>query len=525
MKKNDLSLLFTLLFLSFSFLSPARQLPPDIDAYVTKAMQTFRVPGISLAIVKDGRVLLAKGYGVKETGGNKKVDAHTLFCIASNSKAFTATALGLLVEEGKISWDDPVINYLPWFRMSNPYVTRNMTIRDLLVHHSGLGLGAGDLLQFPPSDLTRKEMTEKLRYVPLKTSFRSTFAYDNILYLVAGEVIYAVSGMSWEDFIKTRILDKIGMKESIDRISQFSRQSNIAVSNIPFEGKIIANPGFPGNELTNASNPAGGIASNAIDMSKWLLTQLDSGRAPNGIRLFKPITTQALWNMVTPIPIAKAPPLLQPEQKHFFGYGLGFFLQDYRGYKMVWHTGGLAGFVSKVTLIPELHLGICVLTNQESGAAFSSITNHILDYYMHAPPFDWLQAYKQYVTAREKYIGNTVNEQRAQRDSTTGPSLPLKKYAGTYHDAWYGDINIKWENDHLMMQFSHTPGLSGKMIHWQYDTFIVRWKDRPLRADAFITFSLHPDGSIYEARMKAVSPATDFSYDFQDLLLLPSSQN
>lgn len=510
-----------LVFLLSSFLSPAQQLPRDLDAFVKKVMDTFRVPGLSLAIVKDGKVLLTKGYGVKEVGGTNKVDAHTLFCIASNSKAFTATALGMLVEAGEIKWEDPVIDYLPWFRMSNPYVTKNITIRDLLVHRSGLGLGASDLLQFPPSDYSRREMTEKLRFVPLKTSFRSTFAYDNILYLVAGEVIHAVSGMTWEDFIKTHILETTGMTESIDRISQFGRQANAAVSNIPFEGKIIANPGFSNNELTDASNPAGGIASNAVDMSKWLLTQLDSGRAPNGTKLFTPAVTHALWNMVTPIPISKISPLLEPEQKHFFGYGLGFFLQDYRGHKMVTHTGGLAGFVSKVTMIPGLNLGICILTNQESGAAFMSLTNHLLDYYMHVPPFDWLAGYKKLIDMRDAYYHKMDKNQQTSRDSTAGPSLPLQKYEGAYHDAWYGDILIKWENHHLIMQFSHTPGLTGKMIHWQYDTFIVRWNDRQLRADAFVTFSLNPNGSIREARMKAVSPATDFSYDFQDLLLLP----
>lgn len=511
-----------LLLISFTCFS--QQLPPELDTYVQKVMQTFHVPGVSLAIVKDGKVILTKGYGVKEAGKNNAVNDHTLFCIASNSKAFTATALGILAEEGKIHWNDPVINYLPWFRMSNPYVTTHITIRDLLVHHSGLGLGAGDLLQFPPSNYTRKEMTEKLRYVPLKTSFRNNFAYDNILYLVAGEVIHTASGMTWEEFIRKNILNKIGMTESVDRISQFNHQPNVAVSNIPFESKVIANPGFPGNELTDASNPAGGIASNAVDMSKWLITQLDSGRAPNGDQLFRSETTDALWNLVTPIAVPTLPEILKPEQMNFYGYGLGFFLQDYRGYKMVWHTGGLSGFVSKVTMIPTLKLGICVLTNQESGAAFDAITNHILDYYMHAPAYDWIGSYQKLLQRRESGVGQYLEKINAGRDSTAGPSLLLTKYAGAYHDDWYGDIGITIENNHLVMKFGHTPDLTGDMVHWQYDTFIVHWRDRELRADAFVTFALNPDGSIYEARMKAVSPATDFSYDFQDLLLKPVSK-
>lgn len=497
----------------------AQSLPPELDQYVSQVMKTFEVPGVSLAIVKDGKVLLTKGYGVKELGKPDKVDAHTLFCIASNSKAFTATALGLLVQEGKLEWDKPVIDYLPAFRMSNDYVTSNMTIRDLLVHHSGLGLGASDLLQFPPSSYNREDMVYKLRYVPLKTSFRQTFAYDNILYLVAGEVIQAVSGQSWEDFIKTRILEPVGMTESVDAISELTKQPNYAISHAPVNGKIVPVTSFPKGNLQDASNPAGGIASNAVDMSKWLITQLDSGRMPSGKRLFDTRLTRNLWSLVSPIPIGQVPDYLAPLKRNFYGYGLGFFLQDYRGYKMVWHTGGLTGFVSKVTMIPELGLGICVLTNQESGAAFSSITNHILDYYMKAVPFDWLAAYKRLVDDNEAQVNAYVEKQNNARDSAAGPSLPLKNYAGQYHDAWYGDIDITMENNHLVMQFSHTPDLRGEMIHWQYDTFLVRWDDRTLRADALITFSLNPDGSIAEARMEAASPATDFSYDFQDLLL------
>ena len=526
MLKKITHFIFCLLyFLSASLVCFSQQLPPGLDNHIKNVMQSFEVPGVSIAIVKDGRVVLTKGYGVKEAGKNDPVDAHTLFCIASNTKAFTATALGMLVEEGKVKWGDPVINYLPWFRMSDPYVTTHMTIRDLLVHRSGLGLGASDLLQFPPSDYNRKEMTEKLRDVPLKTSFRNNFAYDNILYLVAGEVIHAASGMSWEEFIKKNILDKAGMTESTDRISQFDRQHDVAVSNISFEGKVIPNPGFPSNELTDASNPAGGIASNSVDMSKWLLTQLDSGKAPNGARLFLPETTEALWNLVTPISVSQLPSELKPEQMNFSGYGLGFFLQDYRGYKMVWHTGGLSGFVSKVTMIPALHLGICVLTNQESGAAFSAITNYILDYYMKAPSFDWLKSYREVLGKDKSNLNDYLSRQSAARDSSAGPSLPLGKYTGVYHDAWYGDIDISMEKDHLVMRFSHTPDLTGDMVHWQYDTFVVHWRDRELRADAFVTFSLDPDGSIYEARMKAFSPATDFSYDFQDLLLKPVVHN
>src|SRR5436190_2563089 len=193
--------------------------PRDFDAYVARVMSTFEVPGIAIAIVKDGRVLLAKGYGVRKLGDPTPVDDHTLFGIASNTKAFTATAIGILVEEGKLEWDAPVINYLPWFQMYDPFVTREITIRDLLVHRSGLGLGAGDLLWWPTSTYDRKEIARRLRYIKPETSFRSAYAYDNVLYSVAGEVIEAVSGQTWEDFVSSRILARVGMTGSSVRHS------------------------------------------------------------------------------------------------------------------------------------------------------------------------------------------------------------------------------------------------------------------------------------------------------------------
>jgi CubicO group peptidase (beta-lactamase class C family) len=215
-------------------LVPARGLaqsaaaPPDLDAYVARAMKTFDVPGLALAIVKDGQVVAAKGYGVRKLGEPAPVDAQTLFGIASNTKVITATALGLLVEEGKIEWDAPVVRYLPWFQMWDPFVTREITIRDLLVHRSGLGLGAGDLLWWPASTYDRKEIARRLRFIKPVASFRSAYAYDNVLYLVAGEVIEAMSGQSWEDFVRSRILARVGMTTSNVRHSDAARGGNSA---------------------------------------------------------------------------------------------------------------------------------------------------------------------------------------------------------------------------------------------------------------------------------------------------------
>jgi CubicO group peptidase (beta-lactamase class C family) len=497
------------------------QLPRDLDAYVARVMQTFEVPGIALAVVKDGRVVLARGYGVRALGNPTPVDDRTLFGIASNTKAFTATALGLLVEEGKLQWDAPVINYLPWFQMYDPFVTRELTIRDLLVHRSGLGLGAGDLLWWPASTYDRKEIARRLRYIKPTTSFRTAYAYDNVLYSVAGEVIEAVSGQTWEDFVGTRILARVGMTGSAVRYSAGGAGGNVATPHAPIEGRLR-----PVAPLASENvNPAGGINSSAADIAKWLIVQLDSGRLAEGARLFSQRTARELWSVVTPIRPGNPPAELAPLRANFLGYALGFNVRDYRGWKVVTHTGGLPGYVSRLTLVPDQKLGIAVFTNQESGEAFEAITWRLLDQFLGAPlpPTDWVAAYRTLKLRGDSAVAAQERAAVAKRDTASRPSLGLEKYAGAYRDAWYGDVTIALESDKLVMRFSHTPSLTGDLEHFQYDTFIARWRDRELRADAYVTFALKPDGSIEQVRLAAVSPATDFSFDFQDLALVPQS--
>ena len=480
-------------------------------------MKTFEVPGVALAIVKDDAVVVAKGYGVRRLGDPAPVDAKTLFGIASNTKVFTATALGMLVEEQKIEWDAPVIRYLPGFAMWDPYVTRELTVRDLLVHRSGLGLGAGDLLWWPSSTYDRKEIARRLRYIQPATSFRTAYAYDNVLYLVAGELIEAISGQSWETFVSTRILAKVGMTGSNVRHSAAAAGGNVATTHAPIDGTVKPIAPFDSDN----TNPAGGINSSAEDMAKWLRVQLARGKLPDGSRLFSEATGLQLATIVTPMPIGDPPPELLPLKANFRGYALGLDIRDYRGHKLVSHTGGLPGYVSRVAMIPDLNVGVAVLTNQESTMAFDAIVLRILDHYLEAAPFDWIEAFSKVRGQMEAAAKQGSARDSAARDRASRPSLPIAKYAGTYRDAWYGDISITESGGTLAIQFSHTPLLTGTLEHWQHDTFIVRWRDRELRADAYVTFALNPDGSIDQAKMKAVSPDTDFSYDFQDLLLKP----
>lgn len=330
-------------------------------------------------------------------------------------------------------------------------------------------------------------------------------------------MIEAVSGFSWEEFVQRRILDVVGMTTSNVRHSEAETGANRATPHARIDGVVrVVKPFASGN-----TNPAGGINSNAEDMAKWMLVQLDSGRVGAEKRLFSPRTTVELWGLVTPIPIGNPPPELAPLRANFNGYALGFGVRDYRGYKMVTHTGGLPGYVSRVALLPEVKAGVTVLTNQESGAAFNAIVYYVLDRLINAPKHDWLAAYSA-VTKRQQASEEAAEKTIiASRAKDAKPSLPLEKYAGIYRDAWYGDIIIEKQGGAMTIRFAKTPALVGDFVHWQYDTFIARWHDRELRADAYVTFALNPDGTIDQVKMKAVSPATDFSFDFHDLLLKP----
>jgi CubicO group peptidase (beta-lactamase class C family) len=516
MKRVRLLFLF-IAIIAATFAQPAAL--SDLDAYALQAIKTFEIPGISVAVVKDGEVVLAKGYGVRKLGENTPVDAHTLFGIGSNTKAFTTAALGMLVDEGKLSWDDAAISRLPGFQMYDPYVTREMTIRDLLTHRSGLGLGAGDLLFFPPSTYTRDEIIGKLRYIKPATSFRSKYAYDNLLYLVAGQIIAAVSGKQWPDFIRERILGPVNMTETDLSIVELRQASDVATPHAKVDGSVQP---IAAANIDNSA-PAGAINSSATDMAKWMIVQLNGGRisADPERRLFKASTGREMWSAQTILPVGEPPPGLEALRSNFAAYGLGWGLAEYRGHKQVGHTGGLPGYVSKVTMIPDLKLGVVVLTNQENGGAMSAITNRILDAYMGAAPMDWTKIYhsageqqRLRAEAVEKSLG-------AKRATDSKPSLTLEKYAGKFTDSWYGEIDIAKEQSGLVLRFSHTPQLTGDLEHWQYDTFKARWRDRSLNADAFVTFALNPDGSISQIKMVPVSPLTDFSFDFQDLLITP----
>jgi len=506
----------TLWIIVFSFASFAQGITSaQIDSLVNLTLKTFDVPGIAVAVVKDGQVIHSKGYGVRSLNSKLPVDANTLFGIASNSKAFTAAALGMLIDEGKLTWDDKVTDIIPEFKMYNPYVTDEFTVRDLLTHRSGLGLGAGDLMFWPDSNnFTLKDIIHNLRFLKSVSGFRTKFDYDNLLYIVAGEVVARISGKSWEDFIETRMMQPIGMLGSAASFSRVKDKRNVIDPHAPVDGtvKVIR------RDWSNVANAAGGIYSNITDMSKWAILQMNDGQygEKQALKLFSKDVHEEMWTQQTIIPV-RGP---SPYNTHFSGYGLGWFLADAMGYKQVSHTGGLAGIVTQVTLLPELKLGIIVFTNQQSGAAFTAITNTIKDSYFGIKNANRVKDMHDRVVKNEanakKITGEVWADIAAQQKDNTA-KVDMKLFTGTYRDKWFGDVEISIKDGKTIWQSKRSYLLTGEMFPYKGNTFIVKWNDRSLDADAFVKFDLDNSGKASGMKMEAISPLTDFSFDFQDL--------
>lgn len=494
-----------------------------IEQAITQAMATFQVPGVAVAIIKDNKVVMSKGFGVIEHGKPAKVNADTVFGIASNTKAMTAALLASLVDEGKLTWQTKVIDIIPEFQMPNAYVTREFTITDLLAHNSGLGLGAGDLMIWPHTTLTNADIIKGLKYLPEVSSFRSEFAYDNLLYIVGGEVIARITGQTWNEVVQARIFTPLGMKNTRAAFSLIDENNkNVARAHVPLKGTL----NVVGGNFIERFGAAASVASSVNDMSLWLKAQLNQGAYGEKLnekspRLYSANQSRFMWQARTILPVTDA--ATQQDKTHFAAYGLGWFMKDYHGVKLLHHSGGILGMVSKVVMVPEKDLAMVILTNQQSSYAFNAIYQQILNEYLELPKKDWVTYYyekQQKNIAKEQkrlaIAAETVNKNSAH-------SLVLREYAQTYVDNWYGEIHISFKNNKLHMQFGNTPELTGSLEHYQHNTFIVRWHDRTLEADAFVNFNLNEDGRINFVTMKAVSRATDFSFDFHDLKLVPKN--
>ena len=483
----------------------------QIDSLVEKTLTTFNVPGIAVAVIKDGKVIHAKGYGIRSIKSNQKVDENTLFGVASNSKAFTAAALGMLVDENKITWDTKVTDIIPEFKLYDAYVTSEFTIRDLLTHRSGLGLGAGDLMVWPDSStVTKSQLIHNLRFLKPVSSFRSKYDYDNLLYIVAGEVVERASGIKFEDFIETRFFKPLGMTKTAASWYRLKDKSNIIDGHAPYEGTLLP----VGLSFSEVANAAAGIYSNINDMSKWVIAMLNGGAYGENLsqKLFSPAVHKELWTPQTIIKTANP--------ASFTSYGLGWNLSSVNGAFQASHTGGLSGIVTQVIMLPEIKLGIIVLTNQQSGAAFSAISSAIKDGYLNIKNQDRITTYNNNRLRNEKKADEIVAKIWAdiaiyQKNNTAKPNL--KSYFGTFNDAWFGDVTISEVNGKMHFRAKNAPKLRGDMTYYKGNTFIVKWYDRSLDADAFVNFGLDNSGVADSFKIEAISPATDFSFDFQDL--------
>lgn len=493
----------------------------DLDVFAHKAMQAFDTPGMAVTMV-DGDTITTHTYGVRRLDDATLVDAHTIFPIGSNTKAFTTAALAILVDQGKLRWDDRVSDKLPGFRMYDAYASSEMTVIDLLVHRSGLGLGEGDLMMFPTSDRTRAQLVHDIRYLKPARSFRGGYDYDNVLYIVAGQLVEAVSGQSWEDFVQQHILDPLQMHDTqtsidatpADRVSLHARNTTAvrgvgpqAVLKTVMTGKVFA--------------PAGALQASAADMGLWLRLQLNSGQVDKNTRIFSETAAKMLWTPQTLMPIPTAPEPLALAQPQFEAYALGFEVQGYRGHKIITHLGGVLGGVSAVVIIPEKHAAFAIMLNSEDVGTLFAMREHLLDTLIGLPSPNWIASYKQVFDGVNASAVAALKAPAKAVHAERGPSLPLSRYSGVYRDPWYGTATLgRSGKGALTISFDRSPGMHGTLEHVQYDTFRTHWA-MPDVEDAYVTFALAPDGSIDQMTMQPVSPIADFSWDYQDLRFTP----
>jgi CubicO group peptidase (beta-lactamase class C family) len=488
---------------------------PEVDAIVARFMREFELPGIGVAIVRPDRPAYTRGYGLRTLGRPEPVDVDSLFGIASNSKAFIAAALAMLVEGGKLGWDDRLTRYMPDFALADPDATRLMTVRDLLCHRSGLALGAGDLMQFPKSDRLPPEFLKALPHLKLARGFRSGYAYDNILYVVAGILIERVSGMRWDDFITTRILRPLGMNHSVPNLP-LVRTTNIVGRHArlgpPLRGLgplAVTEP-----DEGPAVGAAGGMQVSVADIVPWLRTQLGHGQAPGGPRLWSEEQSKEMWTPQVITTASAGPSEDNPVRPVLQGYALGWFVQQYRDRRLIHHSGGLSGQITQTALLPEQGIGLVVYSNTEDGIPISTLRWALLDHLVGAPAVDWLSVTrgaidKSQAEARQLAAGGEL------RAPAGGPSLPLPAYAGRYRDPWYGDVVVTERGGHLSIDFTRTPVFKGQIETWGPDAYRTRWP-KGVGEDAVITFTIET-GRVTGMKMRALSPLADFSYDFHDL--------
>ena len=485
--------------------APARgqQATPEalagLDAYIEEGMRQWELPGLAIAVVKDGKVVYARGFGVREKGKDAPVTDRTLFAMASNSKAFTATALGMLVDEKKLSWDDRVCDRLPEFQLWDAGATRALTVRDLLCHRVGLGTWQGDMLWYG-SDRTIPEVLASVRRIQPDYAFRDRYAYCNLTFLAAGELLQRVSGEPWGAFVEKRLFGPLGMSRSNTSVKALAGDDDVARPHTLVDGKIAT---IEYRDLDNCG-PAGGINSCASDWSRWMIMQLNEGEI-DGARVAPAAAvreTRSPQNLVRPTSPAQR--ALFPSS-HFFAYGLGWFLQDYQGRMAVSHGGGMDGMLSLTLMIPEEKLGVVVLSNYDEQELYRAVCFRVVDAFLKAEPRGWSRELLERRRANEARA-KALEEERAKAHASAPPrpALDLARYCGTYRNPVLGEAKVTLADGGLRLEVERNQGLRGVLAHKDGDLFEARWSD-PFYKSSPVPFRLDDHGDPADLRF-AVRP-------------------
>lgn len=484
-----------LLTLAAGRLVLAQNVPqPGFDEYINKALTDWEVPGAAIAIIKDDKIIFARGYGVRELGKDAPVNERTLFAIGSSSKAFTAASLAMLVDEGRIKWDDLVTKHLAGFELYDAYASQQMTVRDLLCHRSGLERGA-DAMWYG-SSFGREEIIRRVRFLKPSWSFRSHFGYQNIMFLTAGQILPAVAHRSWDDFVKEQIFTPLGMKESNTSTNDLKGLDNVATPHSKIENEVKP---IPWRNIDNIG-PAGSINSNAWEMAQWVRLQLGEGSF-EGKRLISSAALKEMHKSHTIID-ANFPATLVAQEAHFISYGLGWFLHDYRGRKIVEHGGNIDGMSALVAMVPEEKLGLVVLTNLNGSSLREALMYKIFDIYLKQPEKDWSAEILKIIKACEAQGKEAEKRQIEARVKDTRPSLALEKYVGSYQDEMYGEANVTLQNGKLVAQYGKAVLID--LEHWHFDTFKGKCRDAIL-GEGMVTFTIDSQGKVAEVKIEGFS--------------------
>lgn len=496
-------------------LSVSAQAPPDVralDAYFTRALADWDVPGMAVAIVKDGRIVIEKGYGVRERGQPGHVNERTLFAIASNTKAFTAAAIAALVDQQKVGWDEPVRQYLPRFELQDALASADLRVRDLLSHRSGLGTFSGDLLWYNTT-FDVEDVLRRARYLQPRSPFRTTYGYSNLMFLAAGQVVATASGTTWDAFVQAHFLDPLGMKDTLTSVRAVPGRENVATPHGPVGTGSRPYPWYD----SQAGGAAGGLVSSAHDMTRWLLLQLGRGTL-DGRQYFSDEQARTMWTPHVSLTISRESETASPTT-HFSAYGLGWMLRDYHGRLIASHGGGLDGMYSAVAIVPDERLGIVVLTNAMTGIG-DALVMRVIDAYLPPstglPARDWSVEGLERARAQQRTRAARVANVRQVHVPGTRPSLPIQQYAGRYTGRFYGDAVVTLEHGTLVMRLLANPQLVADLTHLQLDTFVLAWRhDFPWFSEGTAQFILDKEAQVAELKLDV--PNEDFWFDEIDL--------